>query len=220
MKNYKFLGLINKTKQNTQTISMKELLIVFFILTVFIMAMAFPFKTRLMFHTNLLKTKGFYSFKIMKIKLLTGRFYIDKGDGFTVENSANLLTQNYNKPFVKNLMKELTKKVDIKKVEMYFTGGFKEDSYSSAIMCGFVSSAIQTIYSYIYEKFDDVKLYEDVEVTFNEDNIDFTFDIVIKISLIAILKSIFKANKLTKQGELKWRNILVEIELKRLWQNR
>jgi hypothetical protein len=56
---------------------MKELLIVFFVITVIIMAMAFPFKTRLMFHTNLLNAKGFYSFKIMKIKLLTGRFYID-----------------------------------------------------------------------------------------------------------------------------------------------
>ncbi len=198
---------------------MKELLIVFFILMVIIMAMAFPFKTRMMFHSNFLKTKGFYSFKIMKIKLLTGRFYIDEGDGFTIENSANLLSQNYNKPFVKNLMKELSKKVDIKKVEMFFTGGFKDDSYMSAIMCGFASSMIQTIYSYVYEKYEGVKLYEDVEVTFEEDNIDLTFDIVIKISLLAILKSIFKANKLTKQGELKWKKIWVEIESKRLWQN-
>lgn len=198
---------------------MKELLIVFFIITVIIMAMAFPFKTRMMFHTNLLDAKGFYSFKIMKIKLLTGRFYIDNNNGFTVENSADLLSENFNKPFVKNLSKEILKRLDVRKVEMFFTGGFKENSYYSAIMCGLVSSIIQTIYSVLYEKYDDVKLYEDVDVTFNDDNIDFTFDIVIKISLIAILKSILKANKLTKQGELKWKNLWVEIELKMLWRS-
>lgn len=189
---------------------MKELLIVFFIFTVIIMAMAFPFKTRMMFHTNLLNAKGFYSFKIMKVRLLTGRFYIDNGDGFTIENSADIFSKNINKPFVKNLIKEMCKKVDIKKVELFFTGGFKEDSYSSAIMCGAVSSAVQTIYSMIYEKFEDVKLYEDVNVTFDSDNIDLTFDIVIKISLIAILKSIFKANKLTKQEGLKWKKMNME----------
>ena len=196
---------------------MKELLIVFFIINVIIMAMAFPFKTRMMFHTNLLNAKGFYSFKIMKIRLLTGRFYIDKGEGFTIENSVDIFSKNINKPFVKNLIKEMGKKVDIKKVELFFTGGFKEDSYSSAIMCGFVSSAVQTIYSMIYEKFEDVKLYEDVNVTFDEDNVDLTFDIVIKISLIAILKSIFKANKLTKQEVEKWKNLMEKIELGMLW---
>ena len=196
---------------------MKELLIVFFIFTVIIMAMAFPFKTRMMFHSNLLNAKGFYSFKIMKIRLLTGRFYIDDGDGFTIENSADIFSKNINKPFVKNLIKEMSKKIDIKKVELFFTGGFKENSYSSAIMCGVVSSAVQTIYSMIYEKFEDVKLYEDVNVTFDSDNIDLTFDIVIKISLIAILKSIFKANKLTKQEGLKWKkmNMVEKIESKR-----
>ena len=191
---------------------MKELLIVFFIFTVIIMAMAFPFKTRMMFHTNLLNAKGFYSFKIMKIRLLTRRFFIDKKEGFTIENSVDIFSQNINKPFVRNLIKEMTKRVDVKKVELFFTGGFKEDAYSSAIMCGFVSSAAQVIYSMIYEKFEDAKLYEDVSVTFDEDNVDLTFDIVIKISLIAILKSIFKANKTVKQEGLKWKNLVEKTE--------
>ncbi len=197
---------------------MKELLIVFFIFTIIIMAMAFPFKTRMMFHTNLLNAKGFYSFKIMKLRLLTGRFFIDKSEGFTVENSADIFSGNINKPFVRNLIKEMIGRVDVKKVELFFTGGFKNDSYSSAIMCGCVSSAVQVIYSIIYEKFEDAKLYEDVNVTFDNDSIDLTFDIVIKISLIAILKSIFKANKQTRQEGLKWKKLVEKIELEMLWQ--
>ena len=177
---------------------MKELLIVFFIVTLIIMAMAFPFKTRLMTHINLLSTKGFYSFKVMRVKLLTGRFYLDNDSGFQVENSNDLVSQNYNKPFVKKLTKEFLKRIDIKKVEMYFSGGLKNDAYSSAIICGAVSSTIQSFYSFLSEKFDNVKLYEDVEVLFDENSLEVTADIVISISLISILISIFKANKKNK----------------------
>ena len=160
--------------------------------------MAFPFKTRLMTHINLLETKGFYSFKVMKIKLLTGRFYLDGESGFQVENSNDLVSQNYNKPFVKELTKEFAQRIDVKKVEMFFSGGLKNDAFSSAIICGAVSSAIQSIYSYLSEKFDNVKLYEDVDAVFDENNLEVTTDIVISISLFSILISIFKANKVKK----------------------
>lgn len=181
---------------------MKELLIVFFILTVIVMAMAFPFKTRMMAHVNFLNTKGFYSLKVMKIKLLTGRFFLDDEDGFQVENSVDMLSKNYNNPFIREMIKEFSKRVDVKKVEMFFTGGFENDSYMSAIMCGMISSFIQTVYSYLYDKYEGVKLYEDVDVTFDKTNLEFTFDIVISISLFSILRSIIKADKQSKkQGE-------------------
>ena len=130
------------------------------------MAMAFPFKSRLMAHINFLDTKGFYSFKVMRIKLLTGRFFLDKLGVFSIENSVDLVSENYNKPVVKELVKQFGKKIDVKKVEMYFTGGFVEDSYSSAILCGTVSSLIRVLYGYLYDKYDDIKLYEDIEATF------------------------------------------------------
>ena len=177
---------------------MRELLIVFFILVLIIMAMAFPFKTRLMAHFNFMGMKGYYSLKVIKLKLLTGRVFIDEDSGFAIENSNNILSGGYNNPFVKELVKEIGSRIDVKKVEMFFTGGFIEDSYSSAIMCGFMSSAIKTFYSYLSEKYEDVKLYEDVDVTFYDNNLEFTFDIVISISLFSILKSIIKANNNVK----------------------
>lgn len=180
---------------------MREVLIVFFILTLIIMAMAFPFKTRILMHMNFLNTKGYYNLKVMRLKLLTGRFYIDSDDGFVVENSIDLISSNYNKPFVKELTKQMIARLDVKKVEMYFTGGLKNDSYLSAVLCGTISSLINAGYSYISEKYENVKLYEDVEVTFFEDNLEMTFDIVISISLFSILKSILKANKIVKVKE-------------------
>lgn len=182
---------------------MRELLIVFFVLILIVMAMAFPFKTRLMAHFNFLNTKGFYSFKVMRIKLLTGRVFLDDDEGFLIENSSNLFNQKMNKLFLRELIKQLGKRMDIKKVEMFFTGGFVQDSYSSAILCGMVSSVIKSIYSYISEKYEDARLYEDVDVTFYDNNLNFTFDIVISISLFSILKSILKANKLKNKKEIK-----------------
>lgn len=180
---------------------MREVLIVFFIVTVFIMAMAFPFKTRVITHINLLNAKGFYNLKVMRIKLLTGRFFIDKNDGFTVENSADLISSNYNKPFVKSLAKKLLEQIDVKKVELYFTGGLKNDSYITAMVSGIVSSTTEMMFSYLSEKYEDVKLYEDIETTFNDDNLEITFSVVVSVSLIKILISIFKANKEVKIGE-------------------
>lgn len=180
---------------------MRELLIVFFIVVLVIMAMAFPFKTRILTHINFLNTKGYYNLKVMRIKLLTGRFFIDESDGFMIENSVDFLSQNYNKPFVKQLLKEIALRLEVKKVEAYYTGGLKDDSYLSALLGGAVSSIIRTGYSYFSEKYENVKLYEDVEVTFFDNNLEFTFDIVVSISLFGIFKSIIKANKQIKVKE-------------------
>lgn len=180
---------------------MKELLIVFFIVVLIIMAIAFPFKTRLMTHINFFGEKVFYSFKVMKIKLLTGRMFIDSNDGFVIENSENFFTAKFKKPFAKEFVNQFLSRLDVKKVETYFVGGLKNDSYSSAMISGFVDSVVKGVYSYLFEKYEFAKLYESVETTFDDDNLEFTIDVVISISLFSILKSILKANKLAKNKE-------------------
>ena len=162
------------------------------------MAMAFPFKTRMMAHINFLNTKGFYSFKVMRIKLLTGRFYLDADDGFQVENSVDFLSKNYNNPFIRKLVKEFSKRIDVKKVELFFSGGFENDSYVSAVLGGTISSFIQSIYSFLKDKYEGVKLYEDVDVLFDETNLELTFDFVFSISMFSVLKSIINADKQSK----------------------
>ena len=170
-----------------------KVLIVFFIVSFVIMILSFPFKTRLMCHINLLEMMGFYSLKIMRLKLLSGKIYTNELQEFMVENSVDLITSSYNKPFVKALTKELFEKIDVKKIEMYFTGGFIEDSSSSALMCGAITSFVQTAYSYLSMTYENVKLYEDVEPTFDDNNLEVTFDGVVAISFINIMISIVKA---------------------------
>ena len=81
-----------------------------------------------------------------------------------------------------------------KKLEIYFTGGFQDDSSTSALVCGMVSSLVQTAYSYLKMTYENVKLYEDVEPTFDESNLEITIDGVVAISFLSIMISIVKAS--------------------------
>ncbi len=183
---------------------MKSMLIVFFILLLIILLLIFPFKTRIMCHVNLLEMKGFYSVKVWKIKFLCGKIYISNSGELEVENQANMIGEEYNKSFAKQLAKQILTRLNVKKMELFFTGGFSNNSFSSAILCGTMSSFIQTGYSLLSQKYNNVKLYEDIYPTFNHDNLELTFDIVLSISILKILISVFKANRLKEIQNERW----------------
>lgn len=180
---------------------MKSLLIVFFIAVLILMLTFFPFKVRSMIHLNLIERKCFYCFKFWRIKFLCGRAQIDNSLGLKIENSNNLISGKLNQTFTKNLASELLKQIDVKKIELFFTGGFVDDSYSSAIMCGTVNAFVQSVYSILSQKYKNVRMYEDVTPTFYETNFELTGDVVIKISLFQIFVSLIKASKI-KNKEL------------------
>lgn len=172
---------------------MKTVLIVFFIGSLFTLILVYPFKIRFMFHFDLFDFRGFYSVKILGIKLLSGMMYRKDGK-IEVLNSADVFSGNMSKPFVKRLMAELLKKLNINKVEIFFVGGVKGNSFSSAMICGGVSSVVQTLYSVLSQKYYSVRLYQDVSAAYGKDKLELTFDIVTSISILSIIISIIKAN--------------------------
>lgn len=180
---------------------MKSVLMVFFIFFFLLSICVFPFKIRAMGHFNILNLMGFYSLKIMFFRLLTGRFLFEDGK-IVFQNSVNFMEDKFNKSFSKQFLAKVVKKMDIKKIEVYFTGGIVDNSFSSAIVCGSMSSIIQTFYSIVSQKYYKVKLYEDIDPTFNENNLEITFDAVISISLVALAVSIISAHNYMKK-ELK-----------------
>ena len=171
---------------------MKNILIVFFIVLFIISVLVFPFKIRAMGHFNLVKLVGVYSLKIMFLKILTGRVKFENEE-LQVENLANILENEKNADFSKQLMINICKRIDIKKIELYFKAGFCDDSFSSAIVCGGVSSFIKTVYSVLTQKYYNVKLYEDIDPTFSQDNLELTFDAVISISFISLIVSLISS---------------------------
>ncbi len=177
---------------------MKGILIVFFIILLGLLISILPFKIRLMSHINLIEAKGFYSLKILFFKILTGRVYMENG-AVVAENSVNIISDKMNNDFMKKLTKEILNQIEVKKIEIYFTGGFIDNSFASAILCGGISALIQTIYSFLSQRYDLVELHENVEPTFEENNLELTTDFVISISLfqifISVLKSAFSSKK-------------------------
>ena len=115
-----------------------------------------------------------------------------------ITNSDNVLSSNANSSFIKEMAKQIISRLNVKKVEVFFTGGFVDDSYLSAMMCGSVSSVIQSIYSYLSQNYKDVKMYEDIQPTFNQTNLELTMDFVVSLSLFQIFLSILKANKMKR----------------------
>lgn len=172
---------------------MKSILIVFFIVSLVLMLFVFPFKARLMGHFNLFEKKGFYSFKAWRIKLLCGKVYLDGNNQLKVENTNNALKGSYQDEFMKRLGLEILKEMDVKKVELFFSGGFKDNSFSSAIICGGARFIVDIIYSFLSQKYEKVRLIEDISPEFYNDTIELTFDFVVAISIFQILKSLIIA---------------------------
>lgn len=173
---------------------MNAILIVFFIILFVILISILPFKVRMMSHLNLITLKLFYSFKFYRFKILCGKAEIVNGK-FNILNSNNIIKGNVDKNFASEYLKNISKKMDIKKVELFFEGGFVEDSYLSAIMCGTITSSVRTIYSVLSLKYKNVKLYENILPTFYDTNLELTFDFVISISILQIFMCLIKSSK-------------------------
>ena len=65
--------------------------------------------------------------------------------------------------------------------------------------------SVETVFGILTQKYEGIKLYKDISPTFNENNLELTFDGVISISLLAIflsvLATIFKSNKKERKNE-------------------
>ena len=181
--------------------SMQNILIVFFIVYFLIIILFFPFKIRCMGHFNIIEMMGFYSLKILKLKIINGRIKYENGK-IVVQNSVNIIQDKFNGEFSRKFIYNLLSKIEVKKVEIFFSGGISDNSFSSAIICGGVSSFVQSVYSYFSQKYYNVKLYEDIEPKFGEDNLELTFDFVINVSMFSIIVSLLSAFK-KNFGEIK-----------------
>jgi hypothetical protein len=145
-------------------------------------------------HINFIDLKCYYSLKAWLVKLLCGKIEFVDGK-IEVKNEESLISKNYQNEYLKFVGKEMLAEIDIKKLEVFFTGGFKEDSFSSAIMCGSVISFVETLFAYLSLKYDGVKMFKDIEPTFENNNLELTLDVVVSISLWRIVSCFLRAGK-------------------------
>lgn len=176
---------------------MQKVLIVFFIVFFVILVLVFPFKTRAMAHINLLELKCFYSVKIWLVKILCGMANFEN-ERLNILNDKTIFSGEYDDKF-KTFSKEVLKRIEVKKVELFFTGGAEDNSFTSAMVCGTMLSIVETIYAKLSLLYDDVKMYKDIEPTFKEDNFELTIDFVASISVVKLIISVIKSKKELKR---------------------
>ena len=97
---------------------MRDLLIVFFIISLIFLIIIFPFKTRVMGHLNLVDMKCYYSVKSWIVKLLCGKILLENGK-IDIENEKTFLSKTYNSDFVKYFGKAVVSEIEIKKIELF-----------------------------------------------------------------------------------------------------
>ena len=147
-------------------------------------------------HFNLIEMKGFYSFKVWRIKILCGRIYLNSDGKLKVENTNNAIKDRYKDALMKKFSLTIMKLIEVKKVELFFSGGFKDNSFTSAIVCGSAKMIVNTIYGYLSQNYEDVKLFEDIKPTFGSDSFELTFDFVASVSIFQIIRALIKSKKL------------------------
>ena len=145
-------------------------------------------------HVNLIDLKCYYSLKAWVLKILCGKIEMENGK-LKMTNDETIFSKTYENEYVKLVGREILSELDIKKLEVFFTGGFKENSFSSAIMCGVMISFVETLFGTLSLKYDDVKMYKDIKPTFDENNLELTLDVVVSISLWRIVWCMLNAGK-------------------------
>lgn len=175
---------------------MKIYLVVFLAVLLLFVLLGYPFKVCAKVHINLIKFKAFYSLKVMFIKLLCGTTYIEDNN-LIIQNTHNLIynsQQNTKKQML--IMQNIAKRISVAKLQVYFSGGVKNNAYQTAMLCGYAYAITSAMLAYLITKNNCINIFQDIDPQYSSDALDITLKCVLEISMLdvigALIVSAFK----------------------------
>lgn len=177
---------------------MKTCLIVFFTIILIILLITYPLKIVVKFHINVLTQRAFYSIKFIFVKLLCGTAYI-QNKRLIIQNSHNLIYNTQNKEFQTQLLKCILPKIDITKLQIYFSGGIANNAYQTAMICGYMYSITSAIFSYFITKNNFINVFQDIDPQYGKDCLDITTKAIVQFSLLDVIIAMLGATKKYKE---------------------
>ena len=93
---------------------MKWIILVVFILLLIFLLLCIPFNVAFGAHLNVVENKGFYSLKVLFIKILCGRMRIREGKLEFENNNDLLFTANSNEDFINKIFINILKVIKVK----------------------------------------------------------------------------------------------------------
>lgn len=183
---------------------MKETLMIVVLICIALIIVSYPFKIRGAFHVNVLKDVGFIVIKLFWFKLFCARFKISS-DGKLLVEEIKKRKRKPNKMLLMYYFSCLIKKIDVKKIELYFTGGSDSDAHYVSMLCGCISSISAAVFSVLINKYRKIKIYNNIEPNFSDNKLETTMAFAVRFSLLNVMSSLLCAYKsyFKKKKELK-----------------
>ncbi len=180
---------------------MKAGLVAFLVGLLLFLLLAYPFKINFKLHINFINLKSFYSLKVLFIKLLCGTTYIEQNN-LIIQNTHNLV-YNSSKDAQKQMreMTNIAKKIEISKVQIFFTGGIEDNAYQTAMICGYMYAISSALISYIITTNPYVDIFQDIDPVYNKNALDLTAKCILKISILDILIALLESRKQFKENK-------------------
>lgn len=177
----------------TQSICMKVLILIFFIIQLLICIITYPFKMKGAIHINVLENIGFAVIKVFNIRLFSGRFKMSQDGHLSMEKEKKNKKKKKNKTLLQHYFISLAKKVDVKKAELFFNGGREDDACFVSLVSGYINVLMSSLFAVLMNKYKTMKTFLSVEPDYNKNRMEITATGVISFCLLDMFLSVVHA---------------------------
>ena len=167
---------------------MKVAVLILVMVVFVILVITYPFKFKGAVHINALENIGFAVIKVLNIRLFNGRFKVDTDGKFSFEKEKNKKKKK-NKTFKNHYFLSLSKRVDVKKAELFFNGGLEDDACLVSMACGYINVFVLSIFAVFMSKYKQMKTFVLVEPEYDKNRLELTASGVITFSLLDMFLS-------------------------------
>ena len=167
---------------------MKVGVLIFFIFALVVTVLNYPFKLKVAVHVNMLENLGFAMVKIFGCRLTNIKFELHNGRVGVKKNKKE--GKKKFKQIRKFYLLCLLKNVVVKKGEVFFSFGIKEDAFKTAMVVGCVNSLVCSMFAVLINRNKGMKTFVSVEPCYKENKLEVSVLGVVSFSLIDVIKSI------------------------------
>ncbi len=172
---------------------MKATLLIVFIVLFVVLLLVYPFKIKGAFHFNAIEDVGFVVLKVFVIKLVCMRFRFNNKGGLELKKYKKKKKKKKPVTLLGSYFMSLAKKLDVKKIQFFFSSGVPDNAYLVCMVNGAVETISASMFAVLLNKYKHLKIFSDVDPVFNENKLEVTASVVVSFCLLDMLLSVIHA---------------------------
>lgn len=173
---------------------MRELLLTLFVSLLAFCVLFYRFKVKAAFHFNVTSGLGFVSIKTMGVRLFSAKFELTEEGRFKfIRGVKKKKKKKKPKTLLMVYFTTLTKRLKVKKFELYFTLGSDKDAYKVSMICGYILALDAMFSAFLLDRYKHIKIFNDIDPIYDQNRLEASLSVVISFSLFDMLISVFAA---------------------------